>query len=120
MRRKVYKGRCRKRTLPKCQGVCRTYDEIQYAFANRLQNDNTVVSFQCHVPLEGLTEGEYTSDFVCIKLDGSWQVRECVFRRLLVRPTTARLLDLSRTYWAQNGITDWGIVIEQEDAGSSE
>ena len=34
MRKKNYKGRCEKRKLDKCQGVCKTYDDIQYAYKN--------------------------------------------------------------------------------------
>ena len=36
MRRKKYKGRYEKRTLTKCQEVVRTYDEIQYSYADVL------------------------------------------------------------------------------------
>ena len=37
MRKKNYKGRCEKRTLSKCQDICRTYDPIQSAYADELQ-----------------------------------------------------------------------------------
>lgn len=114
MKKKNYKGRCEKRVLPKCQGVCRTYSPVQYAFADMLQNDSAVIEFECNVPLAGLQEGEYTSDFVCTKVDGSRMVRECVFRSHLARPTTARLLDMSRKYWRQHGVADWGLVIDTE------
>lgn len=39
MRKKGYKGRCEKRTLSKCKEVCRTYDAIQYSYADILQNN---------------------------------------------------------------------------------
>ena len=39
MRKKGYKGRCEKRILEKCKAVCRTYDVIQSAYADILQND---------------------------------------------------------------------------------
>ena len=32
MRKKNYKGRCEKRVLSKCIGICRTYDALQYAY----------------------------------------------------------------------------------------
>lgn len=114
MKKKNYKGRCEKRVLPKCQGVCRTYSPVQYAFADMLQNDSAVIEFECNVLLAGLQEGEYTSDFVCTKVDGSRMVRECVFCSHLTRPTTARLLDMSRKYWRQHGVADWGLVIDTE------
>lgn len=65
MRKKNYKGRCEKRVLGKCDGVCKTYDPIQRTFADILQSDINIIKFQCNVPLDGLEIGEYTSDFVC-------------------------------------------------------
>ena len=35
-----------------------------------LQADDEVTGFRCNVLLEGLAEGEYTSDFVCEKKSG--------------------------------------------------
>lgn len=115
MRKKGYKGRCEKRTLLKCQDVCRTYDVIQSAYADMLQNNPEVQEIRCNVLLDGLSEGEYTSDFVCVKSDGDLMVRECVFRKFLTKPMTVRLLDASREYWTNHGVIDWGIVI---DAGT--
>ncbi len=37
MRKKNFKGRCEKRMIGKCSDVCRTYDAIQYAYADLLQ-----------------------------------------------------------------------------------
>ncbi len=112
MRKKRYKGRCEKRALPKCKGVCRTYDAVQYAFADVLQDDSKITEFRCNVPLDGLTEGEYTSDFVCVKSDGDLMVRECVFRKFLTKPMTVKLLDTSMDYWNKHGVSDWGLVID--------
>ena len=103
MRKKGYKGRCEKRVIGKCEGVCRTYDPIQSAYADILQQDDRVVKFQCNVLLEGLVEGEYTSDFVCTKVEGELLVRECVQRKHLLKPMTVKLLDASREYWKQHG-----------------
>jgi len=62
--------------------------------------------------MEGLSEGEYTTDFLCLKTDGEYMVRECVFRKNLLRPSTARLLDASKEYWLRHGIEDWGLVVD--------
>lgn len=114
MRKKHYKGRCEKRVLSKCQGVCRTYDAIQYAYADALQADSAITEIRCNVLLDGLAEGEYTSDFVCVKSDGDLLVRECVFRKFLMKPMTVKLLDASREYWLKHGVSDWGLVIDEE------
>ncbi len=37
MRKKNFKGRCTKRQMSKCTEVCRTYDPIQFAFADLLE-----------------------------------------------------------------------------------
>lgn len=114
MRKKNYKGRCTKRILSKSTEVVRTYDPLQYAYADILQKDDNIREFQCNVSLDSLQEGEYTSDFVCIKTDGDMMVRECVQRKLLIKPMTIKLLDVSRNYWLRHGVVDWGLVIDEE------
>ncbi len=114
MRKKNYKGRCEKRNLGKCKEVCRTYDAIQSAYADVLQASEEIAEIRCNIPLDGLSVGEYTSDFVCVKTTGDWLVRECVDRRFLTKPLTVKLLDASRTYWMSRGVTDWGLVINEE------
>jgi len=115
MRNKNQKGRCEKRKLEKCEEICKTYDAVQYACADMLANQEEIIEIQCNVLLEGLDEKtEYTSDFVCRRENGDMLVRECVFRKNLSRPSTARLLELSRQYWLRRGIDDWRIVIDAE------
>lgn len=115
MRKKNFKGRCEKKALSKCRDVCRTYDAIQSAYADMLQKDDTIVEIRCNVPLDGLPDGEYTSDFVCVKTGGDLAVRECVQRKHLTKPMTVRLLDASRDYWIKRGVTDWGLVVDAKE-----
>lgn len=114
MRKKNYKGRCEKRVLEKGVDVIRTYDEIQYAYADVLQNMDTIKEIRCNVLLDGLEEGDYTSDFVCMKVDNDLMVRECIQRNHLTKPMTVKLLDASRNFWIRHGVTDWGLVIDAE------
>ena len=114
MRRKNYKGRCEKRVLGKSTEVCRFYEELQTLYANRLQDCEEIKEIRSNVLLEGLEVGDYTSDFVCIKSDGDLMVRECVYRKFLTKPMTVKLLDASRNYWLNHGVTDWGLVIDEE------
>ena len=114
MRKKNFKGRCEKRVIDKCSEVCRTYDAIQYAYADVLQKEDEIREIRCNVLLDGLEEGEYTSDFVCVRADSDLMVRECVYRKYLTKPLTVRLLDASREYWLKHGVSDWGLVIDEE------
>lgn len=114
MRKKGYKGRCEKKNLSKSKDVCRTYDAIQSAYADILQQDDSIQEIRCNVLLDDLSEGDYTSDFVCIRTGGELMVRECVFRKFLTKPMTVKLLDVSREYWVRHGVSDWGIVIDEE------
>lgn len=111
MRKKNYKGRCEKRTLSKCKEICRTYDGIQYTYADLLQQNDSITEIRCNVPLDDL---EYTTDFVCVKADNDLMVRECVSRKYLTKPLTVKLLDMSRDYWLRRGVVDWGIVTDEE------
>lgn len=114
MRKKNYKGRCEKRTLSKSKEVCRIYDGIQSAYIDILQKSSEIKEIRCNVLLDGLENEEYTSDFVCVKDNGNLMVRECVFRKFLMKPMTVKLLDKSREFWLKHGVTDWGIIIDEE------
>ena len=52
MYKKNYKGRCEKKSLSKCDTICRCYSTIQSVYADKLQTDPSVQSFQCNAPLE--------------------------------------------------------------------
>lgn len=95
MRKKNYKGRCEKRSISKCKEICRTYDAIQYAYADILQASEDIKEIRCNVPLDVLSIGEYTSDFVCVKSNDDLLLRECVNRKFLTKPLTVKLLDAS-------------------------
>ena len=114
MRKQNYKGRCEKRVFKKCKDVCKTYDPIQSAYADILENNDDVAEIRCNVPLDGLEIGEYMSDFVCIKTNGDLLVCECVSRRLLLKPMILKLLDASREFWLRRNVTDWRLVIDDE------
>ena len=112
MKKKSYKGKCDKRRISKCKDVCRTYSDLQYAYSDVLQNNDDIVEIQCNVPLD---DQEYTTDFLCLKADGTFMVRECVLRKHLTKPMTVQLLDISKKYWLSKGINDWGIVIDENE-----
>ena len=113
MKKVDYKGRVIKRQLSKCNETCRSYSEMQDDYAKFLQIDDNVTSFDCNVKMVDDPETEnYTTDFVITMADGTLRVRECVYRKHLERPSTARLLDMSKDYWLAKGVTDWGIVID--------
>lgn len=115
MRKKKFKGRCEKRLLSKCEGVFRSYDILQSKYADMLVTDPDVKSFQCNVLMDGLEIGEYTSDFVCTRVDGTVFIRECTYRKNLTRAQTINLLSASQKYWYARGIYDWKLVIDAQD-----
>lgn len=109
------KTRCEKRNLAKCADVCRFYSKLQSVFGNMLMENPDIQSFQCNVLLNDLDIGNYTSDFVCTKTDGTLMIRECVERRYLTKPMTVGLLEASRDYWLRRGVTDWGVVTDRSE-----
>ena len=111
MRKKNYKGRCEKQALEKFTTICKTYDPIQTAYANILVKNKDISEVRCNVILDGECS-EYMTDFVCKKTDGDLMVRECISTKLLEKPLSMKLLDMSRTYWLRHGVTDWGIVVD--------
>ncbi len=61
MRNSKNKERCEKQSFGKCDGVCRTYSDLQLAYARQLDADPTIAKFQCNVPLPDfeLTDGSW-------------------------------------------------------------
>lgn len=114
MRKKNYKGKYIKRSVGKEEGVCKTYEAIQISYLEVLQNSPDIAEICCNIPLEDEEAEEYTTDFLCVKADNDLMVRECIFRRHLLRPKTAHLLDISKEYWLRRGVEDWGLVINEE------
>ena len=114
MIKKNYKGRCIKKSVSKSKEVCRIYNELQLAYLDSLQSNDDITEIQCNIPLDGEEIGEYNTDFLCTKSNGDLLVRECVFRKHLLKPPTVKLLDASRLYWLNRGVNDWGLVIDAE------
>lgn len=114
MRNQNSRVRVTKRRLSKCKDVCRTYNDIQFAYADILEKDSLVIEFRCNVVLSNIElDGTFTTDFLITKINGDLYVRECVRRDMISKPLTVKLLDASRTYWLRRGIEDWGIVIDE-------
>ena len=113
MIKKNYKGRCERRTIDKAEGVCRFYSKIQAVYADQLEENDDIEEIHCNVFLEGLSIGEYTTDFLCKKNDGTYMVRECVQRKQITWPSVTKLLDASLQYWRKREIEDWGIVVDK-------
>lgn len=89
---------------------------VQYAFVDILESDPEIKEVQCNVLLDDDPKTkEYMTDFLCTKNSGEKMVRECIYTRHLTKPLTLKLLDMSRNYWLNHGIEDWGIVIDEEE-----
>lgn len=117
MRNSKSKVRCEKRKLPKCEDLLRLYSPMQSRFADLLQADDSVKSFQCNVPLDPCDAGEgFTTDFVISKADGTVMIRECVYRKHLSKPMTIKLLTTSFRYWSERGVKDWGLVVDRDES----
>lgn len=113
MRKRKFKGKCIKVSSPKSKEICRTYDNIQLAYLKLLETKDDIVEIRCNVFLEDLSENTYMTDFVCVKSNNELMVRECVQNRLLTKPLTVKLLDISKNYWLNHSVSDWGIVIDE-------
>ena len=114
MRATSYKGRCIKKCLKKAEATVKLYDKIQLAYASVLEANEEIKEIRCNVPIDSVDGSAFTSDFVCVKANGEIMVRECVYRKKLSLPRTVKLIDASRIYWMNHGVSDWGLVIEKE------
>ena len=112
MKKRNFKGRCEKRILAKCKDVCRTFDPISYAYADMLERDDEIEEIRCNVMFDDPELKDYTTDFVCTKVDGEVIARECVERKYLTKPMTIKLLEASREYWERRNVK-WGVVTNE-------
>ncbi len=116
MRRKGYRGvGCVKRSFSRCKDVCRTYDKIQTAFAEELQNDESIVSFECNVLMENGKENQYTTDFVALKndqtrMDGEaksvFPTDDSLFKMLYLA-----MMDITKKWTGRR--QDWSVIYAQ-------
>ncbi|WP_026395835.1 hypothetical protein [Acetobacterium malicum] len=111
MRKKNYKGRCEKKSILKSNEIFKGYDAVQCAYVDVLSARDDIVEIRCNVPLDDM---DYTSDFLCFKASGEMLVRECLYRKMITKPMTIKLLEASRQYWLRRGVKDWGIVVNEE------
>ena len=51
MRKKNFKGRCKKRILSKCERLFKSYDPIQNAYADILEANLNIDAIHCNVEL---------------------------------------------------------------------
>ncbi len=105
-----------KKKLKKSKTTFNAYNELQYRYGTKLDENPDILEIQANVKLVDCSQGDcYSTDFYCIKTNGEPMVRECVYKDKLLKPMTTRLLDISRNYWLSKGISDWGIVISEKE-----
>ena len=112
MRNKGLKTRCTKQSLPKFEGVCKTFDELQASAAVYLSKMEDVKNIRSNVDSAIVDGTQYTSDFVCEKRNGDLAIWECVYGKHLMKPLTVKLLDASRSFWLSRG-AEWGVIIDE-------
>ena len=104
-----------KKKLNKCKNIFFAYSDLQFKYGNILDSNSEIVEIKCNVKLIGCSLGDnYTTDFVCTKLDGSLMIIECIEKDKLLKPMTSKMLDCSRNYWLSKGIDDWRLVVGEE------
>lgn len=102
-----------KKKLNKCKDIFKAHNELQFKYGEQLDKRSDIAEIKCNVPIDCELEGKFTTDFYCVKTDGSIFIRECVYKDKLMKPFYIKTLDASRDYWLSKGITDWGIVLNE-------
>ncbi len=75
----------------KCARVFRAFNELQLRYGELLDRSEEIVEIRANVLLKGFELGEtFTTDFVCLKKDGSTMVRECVYQKSLLKPSIVK------------------------------
>ena len=100
-----------KMKLSKCKTIFHAYNVSQLKYGEALDKRADIQEIRANVPIDCELGNSYTTDFYCIKTDGSIMVRECVFFDKLTTPRTCAMMDASRNYWYSKGVKEWGIVV---------
>ena len=58
VKKKNYKGKCEK-SVPKCEGICKTYSALQSRMVDILSEDETVKDIRCNVLMEDIYTGGF-------------------------------------------------------------
>ena len=83
MRNKSSNVQVTKKRLSKCEGVFRSYSDIQLQYANLLESDDSILEFKCNVVLDDFElDGTYTTYFLITKTNGDIQTTEKKLQRL--------------------------------------
>lgn len=114
MRNSKNNAKCEKRHYEKCvNNPAKMYSVLQRRYADILEADDQVKTFEINVPVEiDVEKGVYTTDFLIELTDGTKTVKECVFRKHLCQPKTVNLLSQSKRFWEAKGIEKWGLVLD--------
>lgn len=62
MRKKNFKGRCEKITVTKSKSICKTYDDLQRSYLEKLEANSDIQEIRMNIVLDSLPD--YMSDFV--------------------------------------------------------
>ena len=74
MRKKNFKGRCEKRVVAKCVEVCRTYDPIQYAYADGKERSSELMVDR----VEELFDGIEIDGYIAINMVSVLEINEAI------------------------------------------
>lgn len=100
--------------LNKCKNIFYAYSDIQFQYGKYLDSLDEIIEIFPNIKIsDDEVQGNYTSDFYCIKSNGEIMVRECLYKSKLMKPLTCKYLDMSRNYWLKKGILDWGIILDE-------
>ena len=108
--------KCIRVSSKKSDKVCRCYSDLQLKYLELIEEDDKIVKVELNVKLSiSSIEESYSTDFLITLDDETVRIRECVYKKQLLRPTAVKLLDLSRNYWLSKGYSDWGIIINEKE-----
>ena len=114
MRNKKTHSLAIKKKLSKSEKMFTAYSELQLKYGEELDKKDDIDEIKFNYLLSDFVLGDsYTTDFVCVKSNGELMVRECVLKKNLLRPSVLKILDCSRNYWFERGVTDWGLVVDE-------
>ena len=91
MRKKNFKGRCEKITVTKSKSICKTYDDLQRSYLEKLEANSDIQEIRMNIVLDSLPD--YTLNIIRCKFCLFCSFKEIIFNEVFAGTSIKERID---------------------------